>query len=246
MDEFSAESITQLEDALRYPNVQRTLLQNATRLRELMNDIPARRWLFEQACQTENKAQATKARLLIIRILQSPSQIWYGGGSHLSLEIYEEALARTWEWFNRNFQSYIPERASFVTWFNHHLKWRIIDVQQEIDLGNKNRIHPCQGENGEMIDPLGIIPAANHQDWQETIRDWLELVQNDAMLRNCRMQNAPAVNGQDLLTRILQELLDSGEFCWQAIAQTYNVEPSSLRRFCRTRCTPRFQELWAR
>jgi hypothetical protein len=243
MDEFSAELIAQLETALRDSTQQRVLLQQRETLREIINDIPARQWLFEQACQTDNCAQAKKARLLIIRIMQSSSQLSRGRSS--PSEVYEEALARTWEWFSRNFYSYSPKSASFVTWFNNHLEWRMIDVQDEIDRERQNRKHPYVAENGETIDPLDIIPTPDLDRWEKTITNWLTLVQSDAALLKCRMQDTPHVNGQILLAQILQELRDSGEFCWETIAQIHNIEPSSLKRFCRNRCFPRFKQLCA-
>lgn len=235
MDKFSAELIAQLEDALRYPDRQRILLQQPEKLREIMNSIPARQWLFEQACQTGAGAQAEKARLLIIRIVQSPAQIWHGGDRSLSPEVYEEALARTLEWFCNNFESYVPESASFVTWFNNHLKWRIRDLL------------PKSADAKTLSNPehLDRIPAPDPDGWEETIENWLELIENDAFLSNCRMQNSPHINGKDLLTQILQELRDSDEFSWETIAQKLGVEPSTLRRFCRTRCFPRFKQLWS-
>jgi hypothetical protein len=246
MDKFSTELIAQLEDALRYPDRQRALLQQQETLREIMNHIPARQWLFEQARQTQVCAQAEKARLLIIRIVLSPAFIWHGGDSGLSPEVYEEALARTLEWFSGNLERYVPERASFVTWFNNKLKWTIADVRAEMDKDQQLKEPPHRSENGELLDPLDNIPTPNPDYWQETIQSWLILIQSDLILRNCRMQNAPNINGQNVLTHILQMLRESGEFSWDAIAQTYNIEPSALRRFCRTRCFPRFKQLWSK
>ncbi|MBW4661691.1 MAG: hypothetical protein KME15_23725 [Drouetiella hepatica Uher 2000/2452] len=245
MDEFSTELIAQLEDALRHPIRQQLLLQQREKLQEIINHGFVRRWLFEQTYQTQNSAWAKKARLLIVRILQSSNQIWRGGSSSVLPEYYEEALTRTWEWFSNNLESYDPERASFVSWFNHHLKWRIIDVQREMTQAQQRREHPFVTESGEVIDPLEIVPAPDADRWQETIHIWLELVQNDDVLHSCRMRNAPHVNGQDLLTQILQKLHELGEFSWEAIAQTYDVDPSSLKKFCRIRCFPRFRKLWA-
>jgi hypothetical protein len=244
MDEFSAKLIAQLEEALRHPASQQLLLQQRETLQAIINDYFARRWLFEQACQTDNSVQAKKTRLLIVRILQSSNQIWRGGSGGVLPEHYEEALARTWEWFSNNLDRYEPERASFVSWFNHHLNWRIIDVQREMTQTKQRREHAVVTESGEVIDPLETFPAPDPDRWQETINIWLELLQTDDVLYSYRMQNAPHVNGQDLLTQILQKLRDLGEFSWEAIAQIYDVEPSSLKRFCRIRCFPHFRKRW--
>ena len=178
MDEFSTDLIAQLEDALGHPMKQQLLLQQREKLQVMINHKAVRRWLFEQACQTHNAVRSRKTRLLIVRILQSSNQIWRGGGGVLP-EHYEEAIARTWEWFSNNLESYDSERASFVHWFNHHLNWRIIDIQREMTQAQQRRQQPFVGESGETLDPLENIPAPDPDRWKETIALWLELVKTD-------------------------------------------------------------------
>lgn len=71
--------IALLEKALKQPTERRNLLQYPEKLQAIMRDIPARRWLFEQASQTHDRNRAIKARLFIVEIMQYSGQIWKGG-----------------------------------------------------------------------------------------------------------------------------------------------------------------------
>jgi len=230
-----------LQAALSNPIEKSKLLQEPKKLQEIMNDIPARQWLFKQACQTDDPNLAIQAKDFIINMMRSSRLIWHGGGK-ISPDIYEEALSRTWIWFNENMsQAYNPEKASFVTWFNQKLKFKILDVIREQNEENKRRSHLFSDqEDYESIYP----PAPEPERWHETIEEWLELVQNHShQLRDCRMRNHPYINCQLLLIHILQMLHDTKEFFWDALAQKYPVEPSVLRQFCKRRCFPIFKQL---
>ncbi|WP_427158896.1 hypothetical protein ACQFX9_23450 [Aliinostoc sp. HNIBRCY26] len=230
-----------LEAAFSNPIEKSRLLQQPKKLQEIMNDVPARQWLWEQACQSNDLTLANQAKDFIIMMMKSSRLIWCGGGK-ISPDIYEEALSRTWEWFSKEMSlAYNPERASFVTWFNQKLKFRILDVIREQEKEDKRKYHlPIDEENHEWIYP----PAPEPELWHETIQEWLDLIQNNPhSLRNCRMQNHPDVNCQFLLIHILQTLRDSGDFSWDALAQKYQIESSALKRFCKTRCFPIFKQL---
>ncbi|BCL35250.1 hypothetical protein [Nostoc sp. MS1] len=237
---MSNEFIRWLQAALSNPVAKAKLLQQPQKLQQIMSDIPARQWIFTQACQTDDPKLATQAKNLIIEMMKCSRLIWSGGGN-LSPDIYEEALSRTWEWFNKEMcLAYVPEKGSFVTWFNQRLKFRILDVIREQDKEQKRRLHlSTDEEDDEWIYP----PAPEPERWHETIQEWLELVKNHAHLRNCRMQHRPDINCQFLLIHILQKLHSSGEFSWNALAQSYQVEAATLKRFCKMRCFPIFKQL---
>lgn len=230
-----------LEAALNNPIEKSKLLQQPENIRKIMNNIPARQWLFEQAYQINDLNRAKQTKDFIIAMMKSSRLIWYGG---ISPDVYDEALSRTWVWFVEDFGEYNPDLASFVTWFNQKLKWKIQDVIREIAEKRKllSRLKKDEEirvstnfpviKEKECIDP----PAPEPNHWHETIQKWLELVQGTPRLRDCRMQNHPHVNCQVLLIYILEVLRNSGEFSWNAIAQNYEVEQSALRRFCKTQC----------
>jgi hypothetical protein len=228
-----------LQVALNNPVERSRLLQQPELLRSMMNCVDTRQWLFEQAYQTDDPARTDQAKNLIIAIMKSSRLLWHGG--RISPDVYSEALSRTWAWFMEHLQTYNPEEASFVTWFNRKLGWMIQEVIREIADEKKKRLHPPLGEDdSEWIYP----PAPDPDRWYETVQEWVELVQNNSRLfMNCRSQNSPHVNCQVLLTQILMMLKDSGEFSWDVIAQDYAVDPSALRKFCQRRCFPRFKQV---
>ncbi|MEH2268671.1 MAG: hypothetical protein V7K68_09610 [Nostoc sp.] len=228
-----------LQAALNNPIESSRLLQQQKKLQEIMNDIPARQWLFEQACQIDDLNQAKLAKDLIINMMRSSRLIWRGGG--ISPDVYGEALSRTWIWFMEHFGGYNPALASFITWFNRRLRWIIQDVVREIAKEQGRRLNLLADEE----DKESIYGHAPEPDrWHETIQEWLELVRNNShLLINCRMQSHPHVNCQVLLIDMLKILNDSGEFSWDDLAQKYGVELLALKRFCKTRCFPLFRKL---
>ncbi|MBW4613847.1 MAG: hypothetical protein KME21_11320 [Desmonostoc vinosum HA7617-LM4] len=225
-----------LQAALNNPIERSRLLQQQELIREIMNDIPTRQWLFLQACQTDYPNRGID---LITAMIKSSRLLRHGG--RISPDVYGEALSRTWVWFVEDFDQYNPQKASFVTWFNQKLGWVILDVIREKADEARRQLHPpASEEDTEWIYP----PAPEPERWHETIQEWLELVKNHSHLfKDCRMQSPPHFNCQVLLIQILTVLGDSGEFSWNTIAQKYEVEPLVLKRFCRTRCFPRFKQL---
>jgi hypothetical protein len=232
-DEFNTSPLIRLlEVAFNDPIVKSRLLQQPEKLREIMNDVPARQWLLQQTRQPDDLNQTKN---FIVTMMKSSRLIWCGG--KVSRDVYSEALSRTWEWFMENLgENYNPEKASFVTWFNRKLKWNVLEVIREIAKKNDRE---CELD-GERL----VFQPRPDGDWQKTIQEWLDLVQNHShSLKNCRMQNHPQINCQVLLMQILAVLYDSEDFSWDAIAQKFAVEPSTLRRFCKTRCFRIFKQL---
>lgn len=162
-------------------------------------------------------------------------------------EVYEESLARTWVWFGENFEHYNPEQASFVTWFNNKLKWVIRDVIREQTVEQNRRIQPLNYSDAEAIDLADFLPAPNLERWEETLEEWIDLVQQapDKQLRNCRMRDYPHINCQTLLVQILMALRvrDLGEVPWDDLAQGLEVDRTTLISFCKSRCSSCFRQL---
>jgi hypothetical protein len=161
-------------------------------------------------------------------------------------DVYEEALARTWVWFGENFHRYDPEQASFVTWFNNKLKWVIREVIREQAVEQGRRIQSLKDSDGEVIDLADFLPAPDLDRWEETLQEWMDLVQQDSgkQLRNCRMRDYPHINGQTLLLQILTALRDSGEVPWDDLAQGMEVDRTALIKFCKSRCLSCFKALF--
>ena len=240
----SARQIALLEEALRHPIKRRELLQQRETLQDILNDIPTRQWLFERLSQVGDRNRAIKARLLLVELMQYSGQIWRGGGS-VSSDAYDEALARTWQWFSEHLHTYDPTAASFITWFNHKLRWMIQDVIREIATEGSRRYNP-PGSSKEETDELPLdYPASEPDRWKETLEKWLDLVQVDPekQLSRRRMQKYPHVNCQTLLLCLLKELGNSEQIDWRVIAQALDVDLRAVRRFHREQCSPCFRHL---
>ena len=222
-----------LQAALDNPDDRRWLLGEREIIRAIMKHTQTRQWLFEQA----NQSQMPNPTLdLIVDMMRSSRLLWRSGA--VAPEIYDEALSRTWVWFLEKFPSYNPEKASFVTWFNNRLGWKIQDViREKADMYSKE-IH-SNDDDDEWIYP----PAPQLDRYQQTIEEWIDVLQRDPRCRKCRMQNNPYINCQELLLKILRKLKSNQELSWDVITQEYQVNVTSLRRFCSKRCFRCFQEL---
>ena len=211
--------------ALRQAGKRRRLLQSPSYLRSILNDIPARRLLWEQACLSEGH----EACSLVVDMMKCSRAIWRGG--LVSAQVYDEAIARTWVWFIDQLLFYDPEKASFTTWFNTKLKWMILEEgRRALPPLNQTEIY------------ASFVTPDSHA-WENLLNEWIDLVQRDQQLMKCRMQGNLRLSCQGLLLVILAALQETGEFSWEAIAQHQEIDSAVLKRFCRRRCFARFKEL---
>ncbi|MEA5580766.1 hypothetical protein VB620_05350 [Nodularia harveyana UHCC-0300] len=224
--------INQLQAALKSSVEKRRLLQERAILLMMMNDIPTRQWLFEQ-WQVSHDSDAVLS--LIVDMMKCSESIWRGGA--ISADIYDEAYSKTWVWFIEHLPTYNPQLASFITWFNHKLRWIIIDISRQAIKISSQKI----SIDNSWIDP----PAPDADQWDDTVEDWLALVQNNKALVTNRMQSSPHINCELLLTNILWELKDNREFSWDTLALAQGTNPEALRRFCKRRCFPCFQTIFS-
>jgi len=228
-----------LEQALLSPIQRADLLRQPEVLGEILNSIPDRRWLFEVTRQTEDLNRAIKARSLIIEIMQYSGKLWCGGDA--SREDYNEALARTWIWFSEHFHEYDPTLASFVTWFNKRLGFRIYDVIAERQ--NRQRWeNPIDfGEDDQTIDiPDPRPPWIEAEIFHNQIVDLVKR-DPDNDLRNCRMRDQLHVTGQKVILAILQAQPTSPNIPWDRLVAQFEVHQDGLRNFCKYTAFPCFK-----
>lgn len=221
-----------LEKALVSSAQQRELLRQPEILREILNSIPHRRWLYQVARQTNDRNRALKARSLIILIMQYSNNIWRG---NTAPEDYEEALARTWKWFSEHFHNYDPEKGSFVTWFNNKLGFMILDIeierQKQSFLPEEKLIH--------VADPKrSYVEARIFHD------QLVDLVQRDPgnALRHCYMHDHLHITSQRAMLAILQTQPISPNIPWETLACQFEVDLVSFRNFCYNTAFPRFRQ----
>ena len=208
----------------------KALLARPEQLREIMNTVEVRQWLFEVVQRRPD------GRECLIRMMEASKMI--RGRGYIAEDIYTNAYARTWEWFTKKLPTYDPKQASFVHWFNKKLSWSIQDVIRE------RAKDPVPLPDG--FEPQA--PVANRQ-WQETVEEWIDLVERHASdLCRCRMQGGHAhINCHDLLLMILRAMLVDtftiDEVNWDTLAHSQDISPASLKRFCQSRCFRTFQRL---
>ncbi|MEM6597936.1 MAG: hypothetical protein AAF635_07175 [Cyanobacteria bacterium P01_C01_bin.69] len=222
--------------ALTQAMARRRLLQRRPYLRDILNDVPARRLLWQQACAPEGRV----ALALIVDVMKCSGLIWRGG--LVAAQVYDEALSRTWVWFVDKLPTYDPQRASFTTWFNNKLKWMILEE-------SRRALPPPK-----TTELYGLI-LPDPYAWENLLNEWIDLVRRDQALMKCRMQGNLRLSCQVLLLAILVAMQEVGEFSWEAIAQHPSMkeerdegadeamDPATLKRFCRRRCFARFKEL---
>ena len=69
---------------------------------------------------------------------QQSAKIWLGGD--IIPQYYEDGLQQTWFWFCKNIHKYDASQANVITWFNAHLKFRLLDIRQQIAIDKKTRV----------------------------------------------------------------------------------------------------------
>jgi hypothetical protein len=225
-----------LEEALTNPSQRRQMLQQPELLQQIMKNIEARTWLFRQACQETDLNRKQKARLMIMEMMQASGSIWRGG-SGVDEDDYDEALVRTLDWFGRRLQDYDPAIASFTTWFNNYLRWRIIDVMKERIDRERNELHLAQWGDEDQPKDVGDLasPPPPEQSFL-TLEELKNLAQLDLqmLLQRKRMQQHLHVNGQKLVLAVLKSVETTSAIDWEVLATQFEVTEPRLRNFYRT------------
>jgi hypothetical protein len=176
--------------------------------------------LYEEArqyCPRSFQRQRILNRM-VAKIVKS-NRLWYE-----RCDVYEDALQDSLIFFCRNLcesdtgKAYDPSRAKIITWVNFYLKWRIHRLRGIRDKRFGQTASPWWGSNGEMIDPLDLVPAP--EPTPSVLDAILEWVQTDptGMLCSTHLRKHPDVNCQFLLLRRLPP-----ETHWQKIVDEVNA-----------------------
>jgi hypothetical protein len=201
---------------------------------------------YEEACQHPPRS-LQRRRILnhMVALIVKSKRLWYE-----RCDVYEDALQDSLVFFCRNLcepdtgKPYDPSRAKIITWVNFYLKWRIHQLMMRQE-GRPGRVSPWRGENGEMIDPLDLVPAP--EPTPSVLDAILEWVQTDptGMLHSTHLRERPHVNCQFLLLRRLPP-----ETHWQKIADEVNarfpkqpkVGIAALSTLYRRKCLPMLKD----
>lgn len=242
--------------------------------RAILKDKAHRARLF-QIATTQDRGRQLKARNDIIWLMQEsgningfpsyrenmsserPGKVWMIQGSEHSYSveffIYEEALVRTWAWFGKSFDKYQPASASPVSWFNRTLKFRIIDVQNEVAEEQKNRQQgKFDEEAGTFLDPLDLLTDLKQDPESTTIH--VELIKSANVWLNQKQKSLarkyvpgnPHANCYVILLKRLPKIDPEGGSVipgdtFHEISKSLNVEEPAARRCFRDKCWPQFK-----
>ncbi len=167
----------------------------------------------------------------LISRMQQSGKIWLGG--EVIPQYYEDALQKTWFWFCKNIENYNASQASVITWFNSHLKFRILDVRQEIAEEKKRRATKSEHEELNFIDPVDNLPAPDKpQPILEETLEWIETQGSE--LRSLHVRSFPNINCQELF----KHRLPPDAKTWRELAEKFGKRESTLNHFYNHKCLP--------
>jgi hypothetical protein len=206
-------------------------------IRTIFNDVPMRTRLFERVKQAP-QGQQPRMKNLFFWLMQE-SDLLENRAKHPE-EVFQEALARTWEYFIKNFNDYAPERASPTTWFKGKLEFSIVDVYRVLgrDKNLTTRLIPYvqQDSNDSQI----------HEELLKRIYQYL--MDNKDDLKRKRMSKYPQVDCYLLFNqRLPRQDTYSDEFLegesWDKILERLGLAQGrdlrqELSRFYRRQCLP--------
>jgi DNA-directed RNA polymerase specialized sigma24 family protein len=172
-----------------------------------------------------------RQRLLhqIVLAMQRSGKIWRGGGT-VSPEAYAEALQQTWLYFCKHLDRYDPDKAGVITWFNAHLRYRILDVlrRQQTD---QSVLVSAVGT--EQVDPIRQLAAhPEPPPLLENVQQWIFHQREE--LWQIHLRGRPEVNCAVLLWRRLPPPTP-----WKALSREFGVPVATLSNFYQQKCYPR-------
>ncbi|MEB3295869.1 MAG: hypothetical protein VKJ24_22175 [Synechococcales bacterium] len=169
----------------------------------------------------------------LIAHMQQSGKIWQGSGARS--EDYAEALQQTWLFLCRNLERYDSSKASLMTWFNNHLKYRLLDQSRQTQQTQQETLQARRTKTGEWCDPLDALPAqATMPLLLEEIEQWL--TQDSKSLRLIHLRDRSEVHCQMLIRCRLPP-----ETPWEQLSQRWNVPISTLSNFYQRECLPRLR-----
>ncbi|MGB6294814.1 MAG: sigma-70 family RNA polymerase sigma factor [Rivularia sp. (in: cyanobacteria)] len=167
----------------------------------------------------------------LIYQMQQSGRIWLGG--EMNPQYYEDALQQTWFWFCKNIDNYDASKASIITWLNSHLKFRLLDIRQQLAIDKKTRATKPKDEELDFIDVVNNLPAPEKpQPILEETQKWIET--EGSKLRSLHVRSCPHINCQVLL----QFKLPPNEKTWRELAEKFGKRESTLNHFYNHKCFP--------
>lgn len=200
------------------------------------------RQLAQKACVCpKDSVERQRSLDQMIRYLIASGKLWRR--ADLPEDDYKDILQRSWIYFCCNLceattatAPYNPDRASVLTWINAYIKMRVLDTYLELEWKRRNQIQPLTFAEGEMLDPIELLPApAEPPPMLRELLVWVE--QNRGMLERLHVRHRPDIHARMLILR----RLPTDETPWQQLAQEFDVPEQTLRGFYRQKCLPQLR-----
>ncbi|MFN9174900.1 MAG: hypothetical protein ACK58N_10425 [Synechocystis sp.] len=204
--------------------------------------------LIQETCEKPPNTPARQRGLnKLVFLIQKSGKIYYN--HQLSQVDYEDALQKTWLYFCRNLceaitakNSYDANQGSILTWLNAYLKQRIKDayLANQAQMAMTDLSPLDSGENAR--NPIENLPSPNYltnnaDQILQKIQQWLQ--SEKKRLRRIHIRDRAEINAHLLILR----RLPPESTTWQALAQEWNIPPSTLANFYQRRCLPLLREL---
>lgn len=188
--------------------------------------------LVQQAC-SHPIGSAPRQRCLTQIIQLTHPKLWRDNTPG-----YEDALQQTWFFFCKNLcELYDPDKASVITWLNHHLRWRLRDLQAAYSEDQKRFVVAVPLDDDTTINPLENVPALpDIPPILEAMQAWAE-ADLTGELHQTHIQGHPTVTCQVLILRRLPP-----ETSWQQLSQEFGIAIPTLSSFYQRQCLPRMRK----
>lgn len=200
--------------------------------------------LVAEACLYPAKSPERQRKLnKIVRVVNKSGKLWRG--TEEDKPYYNDAITNTWIYMCQNLENYDPNRgASFITWYNSYLKWRLYDLKKNREWENLTRPIFRKDINGKKI-PMSLEDISSEDGTIEPcssslttlikeIRGWVQ-TDSDGVLRNTIFRKRHEINAQVLILRRLEDIR------WATITAEFRLNKADtqyLPQFFSRRCIP--------
>ena len=193
--------------------------------------------LVVETCQhPQGSVERQRGLNKLIRIMQRSGKIWRDSSPD-----YEDALYQTWLYFCLNLceaitakSAYDPSKASLITWFNNHLKWKLFDLRLE---EQKKRKIFVDNVTADGIDIVDKIPSPeSEQDLWTFVCTWIKN-DPDGKFKAEHIRDRPDVNAQVVCLGRLHGKL------WRELATELRSSIPVLSGFFQRRCISLLKEI---
>ncbi|MCU0526934.1 MAG: hypothetical protein MUF72_19170 [Elainella sp. Prado103] len=220
-------------------------------LRTILNSVALRGRLFDRVIEEPNGAKRSKQKQRFIWVMQQSGSIWMPRWIFdcSSVEDRADIESEAWLWFCKNFEKYVPEKASPVIWFNQRLSGIAKDWYRKnrgSELPPASLDQPVKSDDSESK-TLGELQPSPDPDPESFAENELLRSRVQACLEKPTfIQTYVSEDCKDLHCRWLISAFLLDEMEWEEIfrdckASQNKKRQKAIRRCYRERCLPRLR-----